>query len=848
MSWAPFLWLAFTTLFSTCLAAVLINLGWRAESENRLFHAQWLARAAWGALGLILVAMLIAASRQRSTGKANAQRFFEDEASRIQARVTAHMQQYEDLLRGCGEFVAAQKVDSALWQRYVGSLNLSERFPNVHGLGFAAYVTQADLDHFFEVMHRNGASWNLSPQGERYDYFIVRLIEPAGDNSGLLGYDLGSELSARTAAERAHEHHAAALTGKMILLDDPEHRAFLLFWPVIKGADDAIQGWTFLRFRQEDLLKGLLPASESSFSLQVFDGPLKTKEALFYNSAGPLSAWQDNEGSPLSLLKVIDVAGRPWALNFTASDGFAETQGSNHSSALILTGLGLLVGAIGFMWAYTSARQRADVLTRELTTSFREREKALVAGPHGLMIADASQPDWPLVYVNTRFERLTGYSSAEALGRNPRFLYGEDRDQKNLDDIRRAVRDQHEVHALLRNYRKDGSPFWNDLYLTPIRNEQGRLTHYAGVLQDVTEREQSERRLATQVSVIRALSESPDIETAAPNILQAICESQGWDLGTFWRVDQKAGVLRCVDVWRPPELEASEFERFVKETTYPKDMGLPGLVWSRAEPLWFSDVLKDAHFPEASIIAKQGLTGACGFPITGAHGVLGVLAFYSRRIWPLNKNLLLLMAGTASRISQELESAHAVHQQQELTVLERGMAEFLGEGLIAMDRDGFCIYANATAGKLLGIAARQLLGQNVPDLLQPARIMVNGMADASPLRRSLQTIQPEHYLEGQYFVRHEGTIMPVSFTTSPILDQGAIQGVVITFVDASQRQATFDEHRRLLIEKEHEIQQLREALTQVREQQAQAALQDSGTTRISPELLAKLRDVLKEIS
>jgi len=359
-------------------------------------------------------------------------------------------------------------------------------------------------------------------------------------------------------------------------------------------------------------------------------------------------------------------------------------------------------------------------------------------------------------------------------------------------------------------------------------------------LQDVTEREQSERQLTTQVAVIRALSEAPDIEDAATHILQAICESQEWDLGTFWKVDQRAGVLRCVDVWRPPEIEATEFERFVRETTYPKEMGLPGMVWARAEPLWYSDVVKEAKFPEASIIAKQGLNGACGFPITGAHGVLGVLAFYSRHIWPLNKNLLLLMAGTASRISHELETEHAVQQQQELTVVERGMAEFLGEGLIAMDPEGFCIYANATAGKLLGIAARQLLGQHIPDMLQPARIMANGMVESSPLRRSLQMRQPEHYLDGQYVVRHDGAVMPVALTTSPILDKEVIQGVVVTFVDASQRQATFDEHRRLLLEKEREIQELREALTQAQNKPKEQA--------VSPEIISKLRDILKEIS
>ena len=102
---------------------------------------------------------------------------------------------------------------------------------------------------------------------------------------------------------------------------------FFCFGRSSKDGEENPEGWTFLRFRQEDLLKGLLPAGSSSFSLQVFDGPLKTKEALFYDSAGPLSDWRDNGDSPLSLMKVIDVAGRSWALNFTASQGFGASAG-----------------------------------------------------------------------------------------------------------------------------------------------------------------------------------------------------------------------------------------------------------------------------------------------------------------------------------------------------------------------------------------------------------------------------------------------------------------------------------------------------------------------------------------
>jgi PAS domain S-box-containing protein len=327
------------------------------------------------------------------------------------------------------------------------------------------------------------------------------------------------------------------------------------------------------------------------------------------------------------------------------------------------------------------------------------------------------------------------------------------------------------------------------------------------------------------------------VEEASRNILQAMCESQGWDLGTMWRLDSRANVLRCVDVWCPPDINAAEFERFVRETTYPKEIGLPGMVWAKGEPLWYSDVLKEADFPEASIIAKQGLSGACGFPITGEQGVTGVLAFYSRRVWPLNKNLMMLMTGTASQISQGLETERAIFQQRELTALERGMAEFLGEGLMAMDRDGFCIYANSASGHLLGVSSKQLLGRHVPDFLQPDGTG-NAGSGSSPLRLSLQNTKPAHFMREQFFRKNDGTLLPVLFTTSPIIDKGLIQGVVITFLDATDLNAALEEHQERLSEKEREIQALKEALLESQNRPPEASP--------SAELLEKIRGLLKD--
>lgn len=106
----------------------------------------------------------------------------------------------------------------------------------------------------------------------------------------------------------------------------------------------------------------------------------------------------------------------------------------------------------------------------------------------GISVADALEPDFPLVYVNPAFEVMTGYSLEEVVGRNCRLLQREDRDQPGLAVIRQALRERREATAVLRNYRKDGSAFWNELALSPIRDRYGVVTHFVGIQNDVTAR------------------------------------------------------------------------------------------------------------------------------------------------------------------------------------------------------------------------------------------------------------------------------------------------------------------------------------------------------------------------
>jgi diguanylate cyclase (GGDEF)-like protein/PAS domain S-box-containing protein len=114
---------------------------------------------------------------------------------------------------------------------------------------------------------------------------------------------------------------------------------------------------------------------------------------------------------------------------------------------------------------------------------------------NGITVCDARLPDLPLIYVNPAFEQMTGYTAAETIGRNCRFLQGSDIDQPGVARVREAIRNQREVRVLLRNFRKDRTPFWNELYLSPILDLEGNLTHFMGIQNDVTAQVESEREL-----------------------------------------------------------------------------------------------------------------------------------------------------------------------------------------------------------------------------------------------------------------------------------------------------------------------------------------------------------------
>ncbi len=122
-------------------------------------------------------------------------------------------------------------------------------------------------------------------------------------------------------------------------------------------------------------------------------------------------------------------------------------------------------------------------------------ERSIEQAITGVVIADCSIEDMPLIYVNPAFTQITGYSKEEIIGKNCRFLQGQDSDTKELQILRDAIKSGTDCKVILKNYTKAGKPFWNELSVSPVYNESKKLTHFIGIQNDITTKVESDMKL-----------------------------------------------------------------------------------------------------------------------------------------------------------------------------------------------------------------------------------------------------------------------------------------------------------------------------------------------------------------
>ncbi len=142
-------------------------------------------------------------------------------------------------------------------------------------------------------------------------------------------------------------------------------------------------------------------------------------------------------------------------------------------------------------------------------------KRAIDSSTTGVVIANSTLPDMPLTYVNPAFESLTGYSAADSVGKNCRFLQGPDTDQKQVDKVRAAIKTGTACKVILLNYKKDGTKFWNELSISPIE-ENGKVVGFVGIQDDIT------ARIEVEQALLKAKQEAENANNAKSDFLNMI--------------------------------------------------------------------------------------------------------------------------------------------------------------------------------------------------------------------------------------------------------------------------------------------------------------------------------------
>ena len=265
---------------------------------------------------------------------------------------------------------------------------------------------------------------------------------------------------------------------------------------------------------------------------------------------------------------------------------------------------------------------------------------------------------------NAAAEKMFGYASQEIVGGNisrlmpaPHHAEHDRHLERYLQTgVTKIIGKRREVPGL----RKDGAIFPLDIHVSEVLVGDHRF--FTGILRDLTEQKRTEKRRNGEYAVTRVLAESPLVDQAIPQALEAIGESLDWDFSAFWLVDHDAQQLHCVAVWHRDSLLLEQFAAVTKETTFSCHIGLPGRVWGTRDAAWIPNLAYDHNFPRQEIAKQSGLKSACAFPIKIQGSIEGVIECYSQDCREPDNELLRTLKSVGSQISQFIQRKQAEEQ------------------------------------------------------------------------------------------------------------------------------------------------------------------------------------------
>lgn len=460
------------------------------------------------ALAILLPAILILLAWRGAVADAeqDARTRFEFRAIQIRDAVSARMLDYEQVLRGAAGLIAASTVvERDEWRSYYEDLRLDQYYPSIQSMGYAPRVSAGERDRFVAEVRADGnPGYQIHPPGERDSYTPVLYIEPFnGRNLLAFGYDMNTEQVRRAAMERAVADGRVAISEKLTLLqeteDNPRH-GFLVYIPVyrkgmvvetLQQRSRATKGFVFAAVRTGNLINRIT-GQEKNIGLALYDGAAVSDAALLHRTMP-----EDAGRKPLfSMTATIPLHGHAWTLRMHSTPQF-EASVSHETSRLVLLGGGAIhLLLLAVLWSLWSTRSRAMRLASAMTIEVRHREAEWQAmseaSPMGIFRADEAGA---YVYVNPRYEQLSGITAAAAAGEGwLAVVHSEDRSRVHHNWQALVGGQPAEMDCTYRVLRPDGTVIWVAVSVALIREGEG-IAGYVGIVEDVTEHRQATEAL-----------------------------------------------------------------------------------------------------------------------------------------------------------------------------------------------------------------------------------------------------------------------------------------------------------------------------------------------------------------
>ncbi|HVZ74640.1 MAG TPA: ATP-binding protein [Polyangia bacterium] len=312
---------------------------------------------------------------------------------------------------------------------------------------------------------------------------------------------------------------------------------------------------------------------------------------------------------------------------------------------------------------------------------------------------------------------------------------------------------------------------------------------------EVAERQRTERLLSLQYVITRVLAGANGLAEAAPLMLRIMGENQDWHVGELWEVDESEQFMRCVDLWHADDFQGGDYLKLRRATRLQPDVGLPGRVWARHLPLWIPDMSEEPNFPLAAFKTEVNLRGAFAIPLRNGPKVIGVMAFYSRDLREANDDHLSMLSALGGQIGQFMERKRIEQGLRDSEERYRSMIGALDEGIMLVDNARHVFAANASAERILGVRASDVVGAPAARLFADA-VDDDGRAvggDELPFAQTLATGEPRQNVVFK-IRRADGAIVWISMNAQPLVRFEAEPGTtpyaaLASFTDITARRA-----------------------------------------------------------